>query len=73
LYLFPLAPLCVLVGCMGLLLDSGTALRYCSSVTLLLITLLIKWGVTFMVSERSFLRSVDLDVRLAFSVSSGCS
>jgi len=26
-----------------------------------------------MVSERSFLRSMDLDVRLAFSVSSKCS
>jgi len=38
-----------------------------------LITLLIKWGVTFMVSERSFLKSVDLDVRLAISVSSECS
>ena len=27
------------------------------------------WDVTFMVSERSFLRSVDLGVRLAFSMS----
>jgi len=27
------------------------------------------WGVTFMVSEQSFLRSVDFGVRLVFSVS----
>ena len=55
--------------CMKLVLNFETVLRYYSSVTLPLITLLIKWGVTFMVSERSILRYVDLDVRLAFSVS----
>jgi len=54
---------------MKLVLNFETVLRYYSSVTLPLITLLIKWGVTFMVSERSILRYVDLDVRLAFSVS----
>jgi len=30
---------------------------------------LFNWDVTFMVSERSFLRSMDLVVHLAFSVS----
>ena len=57
----------------GLTLNSKIVLRYYSSMMLLLITLLIKLDVIFMVSERSFLKFVDLDIRLAFFVSSECS
>ena len=56
---------------------SGFRLHGCATVLFqfdaYLITLLIKLSVTFMVSERSFLRFVDLDVRLAFPVSFECS
>jgi len=63
----------VCLVCRGCVKDPRTTLHYYFVCRFFYFRLIIKWDVTFMVSERLFLRSVDLDVCLAFSVSSNCS